>query len=637
MGRTTTGRVSFLLSDSTRRPEQKRQGNQVLRPAGMSNTMIRSLTLTCRTRPPMHELGRLFRATIADWAAHTIPRYIPVAVAAFCVHAPAHSTGAENTQVPFRTKHAFFQPSAFAALPGWSEDRLSEAWQAFRESCKVVGRRPVWSDTCDRARSINARHDGEVRAFFEREFAPYHIRELDQSPAGVITGYFEPLLSGSRKYGKPYLYPVYAQPTDLVLLDSRRFPASSRGRLIPARIEGIHVVPLPDGAPDATHSLDLGNAFPITADRKLRLRVEGKRITPYPSRMQIESGPLTTAQVLAWVDNPVALYSMQIQGSGKIRLTDGSTIRVGYAEQNGHPFTPSLAFLGYGEKKSSQSAQRPPLTRGLGALAEAEEAVESEADGNGPADDDPSLVTRSIGVRGQAAPGYPPRPIAGNSPEVRRMIELLRPKQRQDAQAPSPEPNTSGPVATVPPQVPVAAAPPRNEKRPPVALDLPIAKAAVPAPPLPHASTGTNGDPSFVFFRPIPNDNAGPIGALGVPLTAGRSVAVDPRTTPLGAPVFLSTTQPGRAGSLNRLVLAQDTGGAIRGAVRADFFWGFGANAGAAASRMKELGQMWVLLPKELKLDARSGILTRSLKGGGVSSDSDCLVEDDEFCVEEEP
>ncbi|MFM8500418.1 MAG: 3D domain-containing protein, partial [Fluviibacter sp.] len=93
------------------------------------------------------------------------------------------------------------------------------------------------------------------------------------------------------------------------------------------------------------------------------------------------------------------------------------------------------------------------------------------------------------------------------------------------------------------------------------------------------------------------NPDAGPPGALGVPLTPGRSIAIDPRATPLGAPVWLDTTYPNSNKPLQRLVLAQDTGGAIKGAVRADFFWGFGAEAGKEAGRMKQPGQMWALIP----------------------------------------
>jgi membrane-bound lytic murein transglycosylase A len=87
-----------------------------------------------------------------------------------------------------------------------------------------------------------------------------------------------------------------------------------------------------------------------------------------------------------------------------------------------------------------------------------------------------------------------------------------------------------------------------------------------------------------------------------VPLTGGRSIAVDPRFIPLGAPVFLATTQPNSSLPLNRLMLAQDSGGAIRGGVRADFFWGFGDAAGELAGRMKQRGRMWVLLPKDYPL-----------------------------------
>jgi membrane-bound lytic murein transglycosylase A len=109
-----------------------------------------------------------------------------------------------------------------------------------------------------------------------------------------------------------------------------------------------------------------------------------------------------------------------------------------------------------------------------------------------------------------------------------------------------------------------------------------------------------DSNPSVVFFREerIEDPTQGPKGSLGVPLTAGRSIAVDPKFIPLGAPVFLSTTFPASQARLQRLVMAQDTGGAIRGPVRADLFWGFGAAAGESAGLMKESGQLWLLWPK---------------------------------------
>ena len=103
---------------------------------------------------------------------------------------------------------------------------------------------------------------------------------------------------------------------------------------------------------------------------------------------------------------------------------------------------------------------------------------------------------------------------------------------------------------------------------------------------------------SYVFFRELPPSPNGPLGALGVPLTGGRSLAVDPRAIALGSPVYLATTWPNSTQALNRLMLAQDTGGAIKGAIRADFFWGFGEEAAQHAGSMRQAGRMWVLLPK---------------------------------------
>ena len=115
-----------------------------------------------------------------------------------------------------------------------------------------------------------------------------------------------------------------------------------------------------------------------------------------------------------------------------------------------------------------------------------------------------------------------------------------------------------------------------------------------------------NANPSYVFFKTLPADDNGPLGALGVPLLGGYSIAVDPRYIPLGAPVYLSTTWPldGPAKPLNRLVNAQDTGGAIRGGVRADFFFGFGTEAGLYAGRMKQSGRLWLLWPRGLQPQA---------------------------------
>ena len=108
-------------------------------------------------------------------------------------------------------------------------------------------------------------------------------------------------------------------------------------------------------------------------------------------------------------------------------------------------------------------------------------------------------------------------------------------------------------------------------------------------------------NPSYIFFRALEAGVESPPGALGIPLSAERSLAVDRRTIPLGAPVFLAASWPNTQEPLNRLMVAQDTGGAIKGRVRADFFWGMGAEAGALAGRMKQQGRLWVLLPKTMQ------------------------------------
>ena len=105
-----------------------------------------------------------------------------------------------------------------------------------------------------------------------------------------------------------------------------------------------------------------------------------------------------------------------------------------------------------------------------------------------------------------------------------------------------------------------------------------------------------NANPSLVFFRELPVEGSGPQGAMGLALTPERSLAVDPRHVPLGAPIWLATTRPNSEQALTRLMLGQDTGGAIRGVVRADFYWGSGAEAGNQAGKMRQQGRMWVLM-----------------------------------------
>jgi membrane-bound lytic murein transglycosylase A len=140
-------------------------------------------------------------------------------------------------------------------------------------------------------------------------------------------------------------------------------------------------------------------------------------------------------------------------------------------------------------------------------------------------------------------------------------------------------------------------------------------------------------DPSYVFFRESPAKSGGPVGALGVPLSPGRSIAVDPRSTPLGYPVFVSTKNPTNGTPMRRLTIAQDTGGAIRGAVRADYFFGDGPQAAAQARRMKERGQLWLLLPRGMKVAAAS-VLGKTR--GTSTALAQCLIPAEDICAEEE-
>ena len=343
------------------------------------------------------------------------------------------------------------QPAKWADLPGWNDDDQAAAWPAFIASCRGVASKPHgpgWKRVCDLARAADGKPGHDPRRFFESQLKPYAIQTADGSGTGLVTGYYEPLLRGSRMRAKGYEQPVRGVPDDLL-------------------------------------TIDLGTVFPELKDKRVRGRLEGNKVVPYWSRAEIAArGDKVPARTLLYVDDAVELFFLQVQGSGRVKLADGTTIRLNYADQNGYPY---------------QSIGRVLVDRGELKLEDAS--------------------MQGIQAWARANPG--------------RLDELL------------------------------------------------------------------NSNPSYVFFREAPNGNGGPVGALGVPLTAERSIAVDPRSVPLGAPVFLATTRPNSPKPLNRLVLAQDTGSAITGAVRADFFWGFGKEAGEQAGRMKQSGRMWVLLPPE--------------------------------------
>ncbi len=338
------------------------------------------------------------------------------------------------------------KPAAWSGLPGWGEEAATDAFSTFLRGCFALKSRPEWQKVCADAAAVSARDDAALRRFFESGFVPYAVANPDGSAEGTITGYYEPLLRGSRKQSLQYRFPVLGVPDDLLIVD-------------------------------------LGEVYPELKNLRLRGRVDGRRVVPYYTRSDIETGKGNVAgREILWVDDAVDLFFLQIQGSGKVALDTGEMVRVSYAEQNGHPYrSVGRLLVEHGELTLDQASMQ-----GI----------------------------KSWGAR---------------NPD--KLAELL------------------------------------------------------------------NANASYVFFREQPANAGGPPGALGVPLTAGRSVAVDPRAVPLGAPVFLSTTWPNSTLPLNRLMVAQDTGGAIKGAVRADFYWGSGEEAGTQAGRMRQTGRIWVLLP----------------------------------------
>ncbi|MDR5753777.1 MULTISPECIES: murein transglycosylase A [unclassified Caballeronia] len=515
-----------------------------------------------------------------------------------------------GTAAPFATKNALYTPVPFASVPGWATDNVVESWEAFRRGCAVLGGKSGWAAPCAASRGIDTNDSASVRRFFEDNFTVYQIRNVDKSTRGVLTGYYEPILKGSRERRAPYVYPVYGVPNDMLFLDSRRLPPNARGTPVPARVEGRNVIPLATVPMSGkTYTLRLGDSTPDIRDKKLRLRRNGSEIVPYFARAEIERGRLN-APVLAYVEDPAMLYSMQLQGAGKIRLPDGSILRLAYAEQNGLAFNPPVASAG--------SKGRKILVRGVEIdLEEGTVSTQSTQDtASGPAPDD---APQSSLLRGAQDIGEPDAAsaIASGNADSPPDSSLLRGFNLAKGAGPAVHPaRVSNPSPA--PAASTAARPSALASAPPIAY------------------TFASSDPSYVFFRAIPDSPTGPIGALGVPLSAGRSAAIDPRTTPLGAPVFINANEGASgASSVTRLLMAQDAGGAIRGAVRADYFFGTGPQAQQQASRMKQPTQMWVLLPKGLRISAKETAVR--VRGGPSLPSADCVVSDPDLCVDDTP
>jgi membrane-bound lytic murein transglycosylase A len=339
------------------------------------------------------------------------------------------------------------EPVGWETIEAWSEQDPTLALEAFREGCRALKNRPQWRNACAAAADFHPPDAVTARIFFEAYFSPHRVRNPDGKDSGLITGYYVPDLKGSRTRSDRFAWPIYGIPDDLLVVDLR-------------------------------------SVYPELGDFRLRGRLEGRRVVPYWSRAQIDGSDRLAGSELCWVEDPVELFFLHIQGSGRITLDSGEKFLVNFADQNGHPF------------------------RSIGKL----------------------LIERQEMTRAQMS------------------MQNIKAWARQN---------------------------------PDRVLSL-LAE-----------------NPSYIFFRELPRETQRPFGALGVQLTAEASLAVDPRTIPLGAPVFIATTWPSSDQPLQRLMVAQDTGGAIKGAVRADYYWGIGDQAGAYAGRMKQQGRLWVLLPAE--------------------------------------
>ena len=350
---------------------------------------------------------------------------------------------------------------SFDALDGWQSEDFSALIPVFAKNCTQIrkskkeyfestGLRIKTTDlqgVCRRFESAKIKTSAQMKTFIESEFKPYAVTD-DGKSEGKFTSYYEAVIRASYKKDGKYKYPIYGRPTDLAEINLRDFDAE-----------------LPD--------------------MRLVGRVENGKFVPYYNRRDIEKNGIK-APVLMWGDDLVDIHFMQIQGSAVAKMADGSEVRIGFADSNGHKF------------------------KGIGSI----------------------LLQKGHIKSGEVS-----------MPKIR---EWLR------------------------------ANPQKAEE-------------------LMHENN------RYIFQR-ITNAD-GPVGAYGISLTAGRSLAVDTRYIPLGSMLWLDTVSPDKR-SIRKVVFAQDIGSAIKGVVRGNYFWGHGEEALEYAGRMNSVGKYYIFAPKESVLKA---------------------------------
>jgi membrane-bound lytic murein transglycosylase A len=544
----------------------------------------------------------------------------------------------------FSTRLGTFTPQPWSALSGWSRESHAEALDVFRQTCRSLQRRDAWRAACASAGSAGGGADA-ARAFFEREFVPYLVTAKEPGREGLMTGYFEPILKGSPVRKPPFSVPVHGVPADLLYLDARRWQGVAPDGSVRAAVVGGQVVPATASEPGLAVDRAVFDSEPL--DRRHRVRREGDRIVPYWTRQQIDAGAAIDAKVIAWVDDAQAFYLMQVQGSGQIRMPDGKTIRLSYSDQNGHPFRPRGATPGGTRTRSLPGTDAPagepvavatPVTLSTLSLVQSgparrkaggakggsgkgsnsaggSSAGSSDAGGN----DKAGVAKRGNDKRGGATA------TGGPANDIDRIVDSLLAQPSRAKPDPGAPVGGGGGSSTG-----AGGGTGGSGGSGGSSADADARTTAN----LGYLVAAREKDPSYVFFEPAASGGSGPVGALGVPLTATRSIAVDPRSTPLGAPVFIEAERDDSPEPLRRLMIAQDTGGAIRGAVRADFFWGTGPKAGAQAVRTRDDLAMWVLLPKDFSRPKAPATRTRGVGSGPAATAAECVMPDNDYCLE---
>ena len=324
---------------------------------------------------------------------------------------------------------------AFEDIDGFYKDDLQKAFEVFKKDCKRAKRYKNLKTICKKALSYK-----DPKLFFTQNFTPYQLINKNNSDIGLITGYYEPYLNGSLTKTDKYKYPIYRVPNDLL-------------------------------------TIDLSSVYPKLKKYKIRGKLKGKKIVPYDTRQQIEKRD--DLRAICYVKDKIDLFFLQIQGSGRVKLQDGTILNIAYANQNGQKYYPigrKLLQMGVIDKKD--------------------------------------ISLQSI------------KKYLQNHPN--QIDEIL------------------------------------------------------------------NLNKSYVFFR-LSNKRA--TGSLGVELTPFRNLAVDRSYIPLGYLVFIDTVNPIDHKKIQKLTVAADTGGAIKGDIRADFFFGSGKLAKKLAGNMKQKGKLYILLP----------------------------------------